>query len=928
MSSDAPTEPIAMSSGQISTQFLQLVLGAIPVGVVVVDQALVIQAINPAAETITGVTADEAIGRPYTEVLRTHERNIRDPLEEALAERKVYVNQRFFLQHDDPEGLRPIRHSATVLTDEEGNVIGGVTIFADISRQVALERQISGQRRYLNDVLQSMPDGVATLDEDLTIRSWNSSAEAITGRTAAATVGSSCAEVFGPAIGAVLDAHVSGEGDGVSGQQARITTAGGEQLPIGFSAGNIQTPSDGSRPGGIIAFRDISERLQRQRENAEQRRYLRQILEMAPYGIFTVDQDLVIQTFNQPAEALTGVAASFAVGKPYQQVLDIDAEFGTDPLPLMFTAGQRRAIERLRLTDAEGARIPIRYAAATLLDVDDRPTGAIVIFQDISDIVAAERMKNEFISMVSHELRTPLTSIKGFVTAVLDGRAGEINDRQERFLSISREQSNLLLNLINDLLDLTQLETGEFDLSKSRVAVAELLQKSADAIKPLARRKNLTIRTDIPTDLDRQTLWADEDKLFQVLQNLLSNAVKFTPLDGEVTVGAAAADAETISLYVRDTGIGIPKEEQAQIFEPFYQVENIQTRSVGGTGLGLPIVKHIVDAHGGRIALESEPGVGSTFRIELPRVNTPRPKVRTARRALEPTPASGSARGEPRRVPRPAGDATNRRADAKPEAAPARLTPLILVIDDDEATRSLIRFLLEEEGYDVITAQNGPEALPLARKERPNLITLDILMPKMDGFDILERLKDNPATAEIPVCIVSIIEDKVKGYRLGAIDYITKPFEAEQLTEAIRSVLDPAPSEADLTILVVEDDPHILELIELALAGEAYRLITASDGVSALERLRRDQPQLVLLDIMLPKLDGYEFIRQAKANGRTQDIPILVLSVRSLEEDINRALRLGAEKYLIKPPGSTDNDLTQVVGEAIQEFLDNETRDE
>jgi DNA-binding response OmpR family regulator len=187
-------------------------------------------------------------------------------------------------------------------------------------------------------------------------------------------------------------------------------------------------------------------------------------------------------------------------------------------------------------------------------------------------------------------------------------------------------------------------------------------------------------------------------------------------------------------------------------------------------------------------------------------------------------------------------------------------------------------------------------------------------------------LNKRPVTSSIPVCIVSIIEDKVKGYRLGAIDYITKPFESEQLTAAVQSVLKPHGKSSDTSILVVEDDPNIVELVELALEKKDYHIITASNGVSALEKLRHDRPHLVLLDIMLPKLDGYEFIRQAKADPRTEEIPILVLSVRSLEADINRALRLGAEKYLVKPPTDGVDDLTQVVGETIQEMLqdDNE----
>jgi PAS domain S-box-containing protein len=914
MQNDTPTKPIAFSDERNDQRYLRSILGAVPVGVVVVDKDLMIQAFNSAAERITGIAADAAIDRPYADVLKTESRSVADPLEEALAEHKTFVNQRFFIRDEDEAtaDYRPIRHSATVLTGEDGQVVGGVTVFADISRQLALERELADQRKYLQQVLVSIPDGVATTDVDLKIDSWNDAATAATGYAAEDVIGKPCREIFGSAVSALLNSLLKKNGQTLSGQRAKVTVADGRDLPMELSVGTIKSATNEHLVGGVIVFRDISERIAQQRELAQQRRYLDQILETAPYGIFTVDVDLVVRTFNQAAEDLTGFAASFAIGKPYQDVINIDPDSGEDPLPLMLTGRhEEMASARLRLITTEGARLPIRYAVAPLDDADGQLDGAIVIFQDISDIVAAERTKNEFISMVSHELRTPLTSIKGFLGAVLDERAGQINDKQRRFLSISREQSNLLLNLINDLLDLTELESGEIDLTRSRISLEDLVAESVEAIAPLARRKELTVATDVAPDLPG--LWADRDKLFQVLQNLLSNAVKFTPMAGDIVLRAGQLDDEMVYLEVEDSGIGISPEEQSQIFDPFYQVENIQTRSVGGTGLGLAIVRRIVEAHSGAIELESEVGVGSKFRICLP-ISRTSATVRTYARPAE-APTIQTETHET------ATEAAVRKEEPRPR--PERLTPLILTIDDDEATGSLIEFLLEEEGYDVVRASGGEQALQLAAEKLPDLITLDILMPKMDGFNVLEALKEDPQTAKIPVCIVSIIEDRVKGYRMGAIDYITKPFEREDLVHAVDRALEPASEEHDARILIVEDDPHIAELVEMALSGQDYEIITASDGVQALERLRRTRPSLVLLDIMLPKLDGYEFIRQAKLDPHTEDIPIIVISVRSLEEDINRALRLGAEKYLLKPADDGE-DLTQVVEEVIQEIFEDE----
>jgi PAS domain S-box-containing protein len=917
----SPTEPITLSSEiEENSAHLQAVLGALPVGVVVVDENLLIQAFNAAAGNIVGVTPTEAIGQPYEEVLRTRERDVRDPLQEALAEGKRFVNQRFYLREGASGEESPIRHSAALVTDEAGDVIGGVTIFADISQQVALERKLEGQRNYLRDVLRSIPDGVAITDAGLTIESWSGSAEQITGLAAEQAIGAPCADALGPRVASVLKSLLESDGESSVGRQGHLTLDDGEKIPIGFSANTVVLHDDHEEEKGVVVFRDIRDRLTRQREAIQQRYYLKQVLELVPYGIVTIDRDMVIQTFNQAAEALTGYAASYAVGKAYQEVIDIDPESGVDPAPAVLTSVEESSNSaRLKLLDAGGKRVPVRYTVAALTDADDELIGAIIVFQDISDIVAAERTKNEFISMVSHELRTPLTSIRGFITAILDGRAGEINEKQARFLSIGREQSDRLLDLINDLLDLTSLRSDDLELDMGRVSVSTLVHQATEGIEPLAEEKDLSLEIAIPGEIPH--LWADEQKVYQVLQNLLANAVKFTPDGGEITLTAEMADSDAVRFCVSDTGVGIAPEDQERIFDPFYQVENVQTRKVGGTGLGLPIVKRIVEAHGGEIEIESELGVGSTFRVTLPVTKRPGAVVRSRAPEYEREFHSGGVAS--------AEEATEGRKQQS--APPERETPLILVVDDDPSANELIQFLLEAEGYDVIGATNGPDAFEIAAREQPDLITLDVLMPEMDGFSVLNALKEDPTTVDIPVCIVSIIEDRALGYKLGAIDYITKPFESDDLLDAVHNTVAPKVEEGDnVRILVVEDDPNVVELVELALEdnGQNYEIITAYDGVAALEKLHRTQPHMVLLDIMIPKIDGYEFIRQAKANARTANIPIVVLSVRSLEQDINRALQLGAEKYMVKADADADDDMVRSVEQVVEEVLDNEQREE
>lgn len=910
-----PTEPITVSPDiDEKSVYLQSVLGAVPLGVVVVDQDLVIQAFNAAAGDIVGLQPEKAIGQSYPEVMKTQERDIADPLEEAMSRGESFVNQRFYLRDNTSDQGSPIRHSAALLVDDRGQAIGGVTIFADISRQVALEKRLQGQRDYLHDVLRAIPDGVATTDAELKIASWNAAAARITGRTEQEAIGQPCAEMLSPRVASVLQRALERGNGSATERLGHLKLEDGTRVPIGFSTNAVIVRDDHGEKRGIVVFRDIRERLARRREMAQQRHYLEQVLELAPYGIFTVDQNMVIQTFNQAAAVLTGYAVSFAIGKPYQEIVEFDPDSETDPLPEVLTSGAKEIGIRLTILDAGGKRIPVRYSAVTLTDADDQPIGAIVIFQDISDIVAAERTKNEFISMVSHELRTPLTSIRGFITAMLDGRAGEINDQQERFLSISREQSNRLLALINDLLDLTSLESGDIDLDQSHISVTNLVRRSAEAIEPLAEQKDLTLDMALASDVPN--FWGDEQKISQVLQNLLANAVKFTPEGGQIVVRAELADPDTLALSVADTGIGIAPEEQERIFDPFYQVENVQTRSVGGTGLGLAIVKRIVEAHDGHMHLESQVGVGSTFSIHLPVVKRSIPIVRSRLPEYEDQGPSGPRQSEPAA-----------QAAIEPAAKTERERPLILVVDDDPSASELIQFLLEQEGYDVIEATNGPDALEIAAERQPDLITLDILMPDLNGFSVLDKLNKSPNTANIPVCIVSIIEDKAAGYRLGAIAYVTKPFESEDLLDSVHNALSPTVHEGDsVRVLVIEDDPNIVELVELALDqnGHDYEVTIACNGVAGLEALHRIHPDLVLLDIMVPKINGYEFIRQAKANANTADIPIIVLSVRSLEEDVNRALQLGAEKYIIKADETARENIFESLEQVVEEILDDE----
>ena len=742
----------------------------------------------------------------------------------------------------------------------------------------------------LSAMVTVLPLGIILLNAQGKIELWNPAASQMLQYTAPEVLGKPCATFLGTAIESAHEALLAGSQSAIHDQKIQIKRADGTPTWIAFSLTPMPDESQ-----TVLTLRSISHVINHQHQLAREQYYLSQVLELAPYGIVTLNADMSIVTFNRAAEQLTGRSATEAIGQPLDQIMQLaETDMMIDPR-LNPTPNQPEG-DRAYLCQAGGDTCPIRYSMAPLLLAEEERDGYIIIFEDISDIVAAERVKDEFISMVSHELRTPLTSIKGFVAAVLAEKAGPLTKQQKRFLTISREETEHLLDLINDLLDVSQLETAEFSLERERVDLADLLTQVNENIQPLAEQKNLTLATEFAPDLPQ--LWADPDRLTQLWRNLLANAVKFTPAGGDIVTKADYdANQDTFTLSVSDTGVGISPREQARIFDSFYQVENVHTRQAGGNGLGLVIVKKIVAAHDGEVEVESTVGEGTTFRVRLPRLTRRETVVRQQSTQIMQ-------------------EVENLRQQDRLHNT-ERITPLILVVDDDPAINELIRFYLKQEGYDVIKAYNGQEALQLAQSRQPDLITLDILLPEMDGFHVLEALKEREETKEIPVCIISILEDKVKGYRLGGIDYFTKPFESERLLRAVNAALSPSISGTEMKILIIEDDLHTVELIEFALQDMPCQILVAHNGVTGLQKIYQQQPDLIILDIMLPKIDGHEILRRIKQNNNTAHIPVIILSVRELESDVAEALDLGADKYIVK--SGQEEKLSQVVKEFLQD---------
>jgi PAS domain S-box-containing protein len=489
------------------------------------------------------------------------------------------------------------------------------------------------------------------------------------------------------------------------------------------------------------------------------------------------------------------------------------------------------------------------------------------------EVERATKLKSKFLANMSHELRTPLNAIVGFSDLLAEGTPGQLNDKQKRFVNHIKQGSTHLLQLINDILDLSKIEAGQLELRNEEFPVRDALPEVLSTILPLAAAKNIRVEQSVES---KSLVKADRVRFKQILYNLLSNAVKFTPNGGRIAI-ECVDHWDFVRVSIMDSGIGIRPEDQKVIFDEFRQVEGSTDGTHEGTGLGLAITKRLVEQQGGQISVESELGKGSRFTFTLLAVET------TSKRQPVVEPANAP-------VPAPSG----------------RLTPLVLIVDDENSSRELLAGYLEPE-YRVAMAESGAEALKKAQQLRPDAITLDVLMPGSSGFETLAALRKNPDTAQIPIIILSIVDQKQVGFALGAADYLIKPVRRPALLEAIRRHV-PSPADDDSSVLLVDDDPRALELLEEALRSAGYETQAVRSGTRALEVLANKVVGAILLDLLMPGMDGFEVIRHVRQEAALKDLPILVMTGKNLTSE-ESALLSHDTQALLQKNGSWQQEL-------------------
>ncbi|MDZ7615905.1 MAG: response regulator [Patescibacteria group bacterium] len=932
-----------------SEERLSATLRSISDGVIACDPQGRVTIINEVARALTGWPKDEALGQPVSNVFRIIDSRSRAaaevPVERVLRDGLVasLANHTALIARDGKE--RQIADSCSPIRDDTGAIIGAVLVFRDVTDEYHRREQLAEERRRFDYILAATKTGFDIIDGEYNLRYVDPAAQKIYGDPA----GKKCYEYY-------KGLHQPcGECCMRQALKAKQTVIRKDVLPwennrvVEIHAIPVQ---DVNGEWLVAEFKvDVTERQElidrleaknRQLKQAEshamaQARFSTALNQMdaavvyeSALRVIAAEIDVPLVAVYERGEGETPLVCRCAVGADRQLL----ASESLSPEGLPRTVAATGEVTTMAGPfDANSLRLrigvgdvglysvigwPIRFqnqCVGVLLTAQTRPLGSeqvefvkahleqlairmktIQIDAERSRFLAdlrsqakvldrakkeAERAnlaKSTFLANMSHELRTPMNSILGFTDRLMKKKLAEpMIERDLMALEIVDRNAKHLLELINSILDLSKIEAGRMDLTISRFDLCDVIRDVAGRTASLPEAQGLDIRTELP---ERSlALEADRVKIVQILTNLVGNAVKYTE-QGSVTITAACerddARGNVVQVKVRDTGIGIRPSDMKRLFTTFTQLDTA-TRRVGGTGLGLCIAQQYAQLHGGRVDAQSEFGRGSEFTLVLPCELS---------EVAEPLPARLPAA---RRIPDSAADPATAKA--------AELDAItVLCVDDDPDVLEFLRLTFEEVGYNVLLAGGHDEALEKARVCHPDVICLDLQMPGKDGFDVMKTLRHDPLLAAVPVVVVSITNHEAEALNAGARYWLEKPVDVRQLLTTVHQIL----AGADPKALVVDDDPDIRRLVSVALSEHGIGVQTAENGKEAMARMEESCPSVIVLDLMMPVMDGFEFLEQLQQNPRYRDIPVIVLSAKTLTHDEIEKLRAVTQVVLTK----------------------------
>jgi PAS domain S-box-containing protein len=907
-----------------------------------------ITAWNRGAEKVFGYLSSEVVGKAMDLLL---------PPERAEEEFGILARVRRgeIVDHFDTVRVRKdgkkIDVSVTIspLHDNTGTIVGASKIARDITARKQAEEAMRESEERFHAMLNGIPQLAWTAEPDGNIFWYNQRWYDYTGTTPEQTKGWDWQSVHDPEIlPKVLDQWKVAIAEGTPFEM-EFPLRGGDGhfdmfltrvMPLKDANGRVvrwfgtNTDISGIKQAELQLTGQAQELVRRAEELAHstqaletQTHMLQSVLDSMGEGLIAADREGHFLIWNDAAKKLMGRGASDLRTEqwtPHYKVFLPDGitPYPADLLPLVRALhGESVRVELMVEHPERADGVFLEVTARPLTDNQGNVGGGVAVLRDITERKAGEQevralnqslearviartaelkaankeldlrnreveratqMKSKFLANMSHELRTPLNAIVGFSDLLAEGIPGDLNLKQKRFVNHIREGSTHLLQLINDILDLSKIEAGQLELRCEDFQIKDALPEVLSTIRPLAMAKNIQIKQTMETDL---IVYADRVRFKQILYNLLSNAVKFTPQAGRIAIDCRE-DGNSVCISVADTGVGIRAEDQAVIFVEFRQVEGPAGTTQEGTGLGLAITRRLVEQLGGRISIESELGKGSRFTFTLP-AGFRGPTTPPVNEPPSPSIVAGEGRGK----------------------------PLILVVDDEISARELLASYLCSE-YRIAMAESGAEALQKAHELHPDAITLDVMMPGGIGFETLEALKQDPETTNIPIVIVSVVDERQVGFALGAADYLIKPIRKSVVQETIRKYVQPQSDEEE-SILLVDDDPGTLELLEETLRSAGYETESVRSGTRALEVLSSKLVSAVLLDLLMPGMDGFEVIRHIRQVPALTELPIFVMTAKNLKRDEVAVLNRETQALFHKN-GSWRQDLIVEVGRVFQ----------
>ena len=679
----------------------------------------------------------------------------------------------------------------------------------------------------------------------------------------------------------------------------------GRQFDIEDSAAPILTET-GEGFGVVLVFRDITEKKLAEKETRRQKELLQLILGSMGDGVVVADENGKFLLFNDSAEQMLGLGATDTTPDEWIDRYGLyhpDTVTPCEPSEVPLA----RAIRGESVDSAELFVRNSNNADGVLISITGRPLkdengtlrGGVVVFHDITlqkraeealvrakeEAERASKFKDQFLSTMSHELRTPLNAVLGFSDLLADERYGTLNDRQRRYVDHIHTGGTHLLKLITDILDLSKIEAGRMEIAPEDVNIAAAFAEVLSALQPLADKKSQCLTKEV---VARLYVRADATRFKQILMNLVGNAIKFTPDLGKIELVARQVGGQ-VRLEVRDDGPGIAPQEQQRIFEAFFRLTETGT-ATEGTGLGLAITARLVELHGSKLEIESKPGDGTCFHFSLPLLATPPKEAAQTTTAIS---RSGKA-------------------------------PRILIVEDNAATGQLIQSQLTSSGYETLRCDHAEHAAEMAAEHQPDAITLDLLMKPVHGLEVLLQLKNDPRTSKIPLIVVTIADKSGIGSALGADEYLVKPVDKATLLAAVERCLSSRGGAAPVrAILVVEDDAATREMIEDLLTAGGYSVITAADGEQARARVAQALPELVILDLVLPKIGGLELLAEWRDNPRTADLPVFVLTSKDLTKEEEKYIHAHAESLFRKQHSWREPLMKQLQRVVTRQVLEN-----